>query len=143
MRQRFLNIALVALVAAIATGCTHNNGDIGRWFGLWRVVSITVNGSNNGNYTGNIFFAFQSTTFEQKKVNDDHGVAQMIGEWREDGDALIITFPYDRYYPIDGYMIGGGEENRLTVSGGSDNKHLQLSLITPAGSTVVYSLEKY
>lgn len=134
-------MAIAAVVALVAAGCTHNNGDIGRWFGLWKVENITVNGSNDSNYTGNIFFAFQNTTFEQKQVHADQGVTQMIGEWREEGDMLTITFPFDRYYPIDGYMQGGGKENHLTVGG--NGKHLQLTLTTKAGATVVYFLEKY
>ena len=109
MKQRIYKIFTLALLAAATLSCTHNNGDIGVWFGLWRVEQLTVNGHSDRDYAGNIYFGFQNTTVEQKLVHDNHSVTQMFGEWKEEGDILTITFPDPRYWPIDGYLRGNGE----------------------------------
>lgn len=141
MKQRIYKIFTLALLAAATLSCTHNNGDIGVWFGLWRVEQLTVNGHNDRDYAGNIYFGFQSTTVEQKLVHDNHSVSQMFGEWKEEGDILSITFPDPRYWPIDGFLRGNGEENRLTVQH-LDGKHIALTFITPNDDTVIYNLVK-
>lgn len=141
VKQNLMNAAIALLLVIVATACTHNDGDIGPWFGLWRVERLTVDGKNDRDYTGNLFFAFQNTTVEQKMVHEDHTVTKMFGEWSESGNVLTITFPDARYWPIDGYLLGNGEPNSLAVEH-VDGKHINLTLITPKGKTVVYRLVK-
>ena len=51
----------MTLLAAATLSCTHNNGDIGVWFGLWKVTSVEVDGSADRKYKGNMYFSFQNT----------------------------------------------------------------------------------
>ena len=80
VKQNLMNAAIALLLVIVATACTHNDGDIGPWFGLWRVERLIVDGNN-------------------------------------------------------------GEPNSLAVEH-VDGKHINLTLITPKGKTVVYRLVK-
>lgn len=35
-------LALVAIMMAVVSGCTHNNGDIGPLFGSWTLQEIVI-----------------------------------------------------------------------------------------------------
>ena len=47
VKQNLINVAIALLLVIVATACTHNDGDIGPWFGLWRVERLTVDGKND------------------------------------------------------------------------------------------------
>ena len=81
---------LLALVALLPlAGCTHNNGDIGPWFGQWRIESITINGEKDTDYKGNLFFAFQSSVLRISTTNTQtHETGSLYSNWEE----------------VDGYM---------------------------------------
>ena len=64
---------LLVLIATVLPSCTQNDGNIGDWFGHWKLLSVTVNGEENEEYEGNIFFSFQSSVFCQIKVSPNHG----------------------------------------------------------------------
>ena len=140
--MRFFGVVIAGILAAINFSCTKNNGDIGVWFGLWKVSSITVDGTADRKYKVNMFFAFQNTAFEQKIVADDHSTMQEVGVWEESGRKIVVTFPDSRYEPADGYMLGGGERNELSYEVISSTR-INLTLVTPQEKTVVYALEKW
>lgn len=143
IKQKYLPIAAaVMMIASIAASCTHNNGDIGVWFGLWKLERLTIDGKNDKDYTGNIFFEFQNTTLGQLMMHDGHNYTQMIGEWHESDNQLTITFPDPRYWPVDGYLKGENTPNHLAVTH-IDGSHINLTLVTESGSTVVYYLTKW
>lgn len=80
------------------SACTTNNGDIGPWFGTWKVTEIRCDGAVDEQYAGNIFFKFQSSVFAVVVTYDNHINGTSIGSWREDGDgSLVVWFPDDRY----------------------------------------------
>ena len=62
MKKILYSLCVVSLLLSI-TGCTQNNGNIGNWFGQWRMDSYKVNGEVQEDYQGNIFFCFQSAVF--------------------------------------------------------------------------------
>ncbi|MGN0212892.1 MAG: hypothetical protein ACI4AN_08130 [Muribaculaceae bacterium] len=137
----FRCIVVVAIVLTIVAACTKNNGDIGVWFGLWKVTSVEVDGSADRKYKGNVYFSFQNTTFEQKLVKDDHSVKQVFGEWREADGKMTIIFPDKRYYPLDGYMRGDSVENVLAVERQAADR-ISLTLIS-GERQVLYKMEKW
>ena len=73
-------MAMVLLSAAIS--CTTNNGNIGEWMGRWKLTEIECNGSVVNDYEGNMFFAFQSTVFEVRKVGEKLGIPHEL-VWRQ------------------------------------------------------------
>ena len=87
--------------------CTHNDGDIGKWFGTWAVQSISVDGVPDDDYHGDILWKFQSDVFSMLRFSADpvdHSYQQVWGSWCEDGDALVLRFGYsdDSYAPGTG-----------------------------------------
>ena len=65
-------LAVVLVSVMVMTGissCTRNNGDIGPWFGTWKLTEITVDGTSDAGYEGNIFWKFQNDVFEMVRVN--------------------------------------------------------------------------
>ena len=51
----------VSVLACLAmTGCTHNDGDIGEWFGEWHLQSIEIDGAADADYDGDVLWKFQN-----------------------------------------------------------------------------------
>ena len=87
----------LALVAVTLGGCTHNNGDIGPWFGAWRVESITVDGELAADYAPPyLIWKFQgNVTLIQQRDDVTHTGYDMYGTWEQDGDRLTVNFDYN------------------------------------------------
>ena len=84
----------------VVASCTSNNGDIGPWFGTWKVTEVRCDSEVEEQYAGNMFFKFQSSVFEVLVVNDHHFSDTAFGEWREEpGGKLVIWFPDQSYEP--------------------------------------------
>ena len=81
-------MAMALLSAAIS--CTTNNGNIGEWMGRWKLTEIECNGSVVSDYEGNMFFAFQSTVFEVRKVGDYYEHDEKYGTWVDDGKGTLV-----------------------------------------------------
>ena len=86
----------------VMSGCTHNNGDIGLWFGLWHLDSIEVGGAVDDEYDGNYYFLFQSKVFCIRWVNEQgHDYIESYAQWQEseDGKTMTINFVDNRFSP--------------------------------------------
>lgn len=151
--------AFTMLAALMLSACTQNNGNIGMWFGHWKVTEITINGTSVDNYSGNVFFSFQNKVFAQMEKNGE-AYDQQFANFEDCGDHIIITFPYvtdengnpvydengdllteDRFFPLEITRMSMGE-NILNVDQANGDK-LQLSMIDAAGETVVFRLKKW
>lgn len=107
VQKNSISLLLVAMLALVAS-CTKNNGDIGMWFGQWRVEKIEIDGTAKEDYAGNLYFSFQNDVFEEKYVTPEHEENNSYGRWTEDADnTLTIYFEDKEYLPIDGYMSQG------------------------------------
>lgn len=98
MKTRLLLIFTLLITLA---GCTHNNGDIGSWFGTWHIESITNPDGNDAAYNGSAFMQFQSTVVCLRAVDGLHNERADYGRWEEVDNTLTITLPdpnvaYDR-----------------------------------------------
>lgn len=134
-------IALLAvLLTAAATSCTCNDGNIGFWFGQWKVSSISVNDTIATAQDGTLYFAFQSGVISQKMVYSTHAYDEAYGSWSENEAQKTVTFTFyeDLYKPIDGYLSTG--DNILSYSHSGDNLTLTLADST---QTVVFKLVKW
>ncbi len=91
---RFLSPLLV-IITVILNGCTRNNGDIGEWFGTWKVTEITIDGAVDTTYQGNMFWMFQTSVICMRTIDDNHGYSDHWGTWRELPDgALELNFTH-------------------------------------------------
>lgn len=151
--------AFVLFMTVVLSACTQNNGNIGLWFGHWKVTEITINGTTADSYSGNLFFSFQSKVFAQMQKWGE-AYDQRFANFEDCGDYIIITFPYvtneegnpvydengnlvteDHFKPLEITHMSMGE-NILNVDQANGGK-LQLSMVDAAGETVVFRLEKW
>ena len=96
-------LALTAFVAL--TACTHNNGDIGPWFGTWVIdyvgsnpntpaADLAVSGNDYTTTSVTIFLQFQGDIVSLRRVNNIlHTEEAAYGTWSEGDGTLDITFP--------------------------------------------------
>ncbi len=91
--KKIYSILLVALIIVATLSCTRNNGDIGDYFVTWKLEKMTINGSVDAQYEGNVFWAFQSQVICMKRVdNAVHTYTDGWGEWEEKGKVLEFNF---------------------------------------------------
>ncbi len=131
------------MLMVLALGaCTSNNGNIGPWFGMWKVAEIKCNGEALPEYEGNVFFLFQSNVFEMRQVSPDYEHESKFGVWSDDGKGtLTVDFPDDRYLPFE-VMHFSPTDNVLTYSKVKDGG-FSLTLHAASGQVFTYWLVKW
>lgn len=88
-----LTVATTLLFALFAGGCTRNNGDIGVWFGMWRLVAIDVDGVPSQDYRIPMMWKFQSSIVNMVEVYEHDYPVTHFATWRELPDRrLEINF---------------------------------------------------
>lgn len=99
---RFSIIAALAIaIASLVASCTHNNGDIGPWFGTWHVEKMVVDGIDNPNFPDSVFFQFQSYVFCMRRIYPHQQYYAAFGTWEDLGNnSLRIVFPDTAMRPI-------------------------------------------
>lgn len=93
--------------------CTHNDGNIGKQFGQWQLQRIEKNGAEDVDYGGNIFWSFQNSTIEMKCMEDDHTSRHTFGNYRIEGDVIILNFPDDERPPLE--VLGLQRSDKLRI----------------------------
>lgn len=142
MKTLTTKILMALMLLAVATSCTTNNGDIGEWMGRWKLTSIECNGSAVDDYEGNLFFAFQSTVFEVRKVGDYYEHDQKYGTWSDDGKGtLVISFPDERYVPFE--VLHMSQDRNVLTYYKVEKKGFTLTAVAADGNTYTYRLVKW
>ncbi len=107
-------IALLALMGLSA--CTHNDGDIGPWFGTWQVEQITCDGENLPDTYYNpstvpLYLQFQGDMVTVRLTSTLHDERVDYGTWVEGDGSLDISFPDSNvaYDHILSTLLGGAE----------------------------------
>ena len=120
--------------------CTQNNGHIGHWFGQWKVERVTIDGQDDADYKGNVFFCFQGAVFG---VRTSAG-GMWYGRWEEQGEDVVdVAFNTDESSVPPEYLhvyLGERMVFRLVSHKGSDKV---LEYVGPDGKTYVYYLKKW
>ena len=102
-----LHLALLSLALLLAlNSCSHNNGDIGPWFGLWHLESIDVDGTEQADYEGDFFFMFQGKVFGIKHLdvkNHLMGECYATLDIAADNSSVTVNFVDDRYSMEDNF----------------------------------------
>lgn len=146
-----LTIIIAVLVMSFMSGCTHNNGDIGPYFGTWKLTGMEIDGKPDASYSGNIFWQFQSTVFCMRQVNAHHDTDIRWGSWEETDDGmLVLNFTHrddehptgsSIYSPIPATGLATAV-NYLTIEKKSSS-HLTLTYLSEEGLTYCYHLLKW
>ncbi len=88
---------IILLISAILTigGCTHNNGDIGPWFGQWKIERIDKNGEPDTEYQCDCMLCFQSSVVSAVWASNDGYSTNAIlkyGNWEERDGYMFFEF---------------------------------------------------
>lgn len=93
--KNLISILLFLTVILSTPGCTQNDGDIGPWFGTWRLEQILVNGTPDSGYNRDILWKFQADVISMVAVNDvTHTVISSWGTWTHTDNTLTLNFTY-------------------------------------------------
>lgn len=147
--MRRLSLIIFGIVALLSTSCTHNNGNIGFWFGTWQCSEITVDGKTDVNYSGNMFFKFQTNVCDILIVSTHNDFTQYFAEFKPQDNGTIILDcshtagtddfqDYDFEIP-DGLPFVKGE-NIIKYNKTSNRK--VLLTFENDGKTYIYTLKK-
>lgn len=133
----------VSAILALLPSCTHNNGDIGPWFGQWQVERLTVDGVDDPQYANDTYFCFQSSVFAVRKVNPDpllHSSVTSFGVWKEENGYLHVEFnTRDSGVPTGLHMAKDCQFRILK----NDGKGKVLELVTEEGEVCTYYLKSW
>ena len=150
---------LAVIFAACAISC-QNNGDIGRYFGTWRLESYTVDGNKveevtiDGNTvpTTNVTFSFQNNIVNVVTIIDDYeSYYSRFGTWEDEGSTFVLDFthtdatdtaPGTGQYAAPEWLGMVSDMPMHMALSGTGNKDFTLTWNDPEGSVRVYSLHK-
>lgn len=153
MKKKAINIIIAITTMISLAACTHNDGDIGHWFGAWKLRQITINGENDAAYGGNIFWKFQSEVIQMSQLNEYHGRYDAWGSWEEidaAGKAILrLNFTHSddatpagtsKYAPLAATHLHSGISDLeiLSISGSK----LQLRYIAEDAAVYTYEFSK-
>jgi hypothetical protein len=143
--KRLLNILLLLTALSFMSGCTHNNGDIGDWFGTWKLQSIDINGVADESYQANVFWKFQNDIISMAQANDElHTADTRYGTWTQHDDQLLLDFGHSdnstaagqgQYQPLPAVYLPSGQSTLTIV----DLDSSKLTLRYVAANEIVYT----
>ncbi|MBD5351691.1 MAG: lipocalin family protein [Bacteroides sp.] len=145
--RRFILLIVAALALMAATSCSHNNGNIGFWFGTWQCDEIAIDGVKMDGYERNMFFKFQTSVCDIVTTYPHEEYRQHFADFKKQGDNTIILdfsytadgdFAYDFNPPVES-MLKKGENILHYHKKGSKNVILTFE---NEGKTITYSLKK-
>lgn len=141
--KQFINKILLLLLVTLSTiSCTRNNGDIGDWFGTWRVDELTINGSPDPDYgPPYMIFKFHSSIVQIIWPDEaNHGAPGCTGTWSQDDDKVTLRFDYDQYTPTTATHLD--EITTLDILKLSKST-IELQYTNENGNTYYYKLKKW
>ncbi len=143
----------VITIIFVLSGCTRNNGDIGDYFGEWRLDKLTADGVempiyDSGNEVVLYTWAFHGKIIRINTVYVHHHVENSFGSWLEDGDILELEFSYHddiednmgMYTPPVALHLNSGGITRLHIDKMKD-RYMILSQISN-GIEYTYHLKR-
>lgn len=138
MKKLTIIFAFMAMLAM--SGCVQNNGHIGHWFGQWKVERVTIDGQDDVDYEGGVFFCFQGAVFG---VRTSTG-GMWYGRWEENDKGMVdVVFNTDESAVPPAYLHVHLDEKmvfRLVSHKGHDKV---LEYVGPDGKTYTYYLKKW
>lgn len=150
--SKHITLTLIAIVMALSTSCNSNNGDIGPWYGHWKLTEIRIDGNIDTQYPGNIFWAFQNSVVQMTEVYGSTSQNHW-GSWSQADGILTLDFDnHDdqsiadpstawRYEPPKGIYLAT-DINRLSIDKLTDS---QIVLTNPdyQGKVITYYLRSW
>ena len=145
--KRLATHIILALAAIISlSGCSHNNGDIGYWLGLWHLDSIEIDGTPVTHYDGNTYFMFQGKVFCIRCVDEAHqSYIESYAQWHESDDHqhVTLTFADENFKPGVTPLVPLEVVTTLTVDTLTSQEMTLKHTHSLTGSTLTYHLTRW
>lgn len=95
--KKILTPLLLLLLVTMSLGCTRNNGDIGLWFGSWRLESIDIDGQEDTAIAPPYYiWKFQNHIIQIIRPNDiEHNGSWAVGSWTDNDTTVTLDFTHD------------------------------------------------
>lgn len=150
--KQIKHILIFTIISISAISCTRNNGNIGDYFGTWKLEQIFINNEKDTEYNENIFWGFQSSVFMMKEVNDTlHTKSEHWGTWDEQNGKLILNFTHsDNNNPQGSFKYSPAKATYLPVNSISvldiitlSGNEMKLQYTDSIGNIYKYNLTKW
>lgn len=93
--KRILNTVLIVIATVLFGSCSHNNGGDTTFWGTWKLTSITIDGAEDGSYTGNYFWKFQGDVINIVEVDDYlHERFDHFGTWSYSASSAKLSLNF-------------------------------------------------
>ena len=97
MKRHIYNILAIAILSMMSMACTHNDGDIGDLFGVWRLTQLTADG-------------------EPIQLYGDHDDGELVAcDWAFQGNVMKIEMIYPYYDHDATFCIWSREDDKLLL----------------------------
>ncbi|MBR5119135.1 MAG: lipocalin-like domain-containing protein [Muribaculaceae bacterium] len=146
MKRLVKHIILTVTLLLSLSSCTHNNGDIGYWFGLWHLDSIEVDGTLDTDYDGDTYLMFQGKVFCIRIVDDvDHSYIESYARWQESDDhqSMTVSFVDDRFSPTISSHVPLEPTTKFSVITLNDKEMVLRHTHSETGVTRTYHLTRW
>lgn len=148
MRALIKSLLIGAASCFTLTGCMQHNGNIGDWFGTWKLESLTIDGSEDPTYEENLFFQFQTDIVRivEVSIHEPATRTECFGRWEENDRTLTLDFSYTadgttHFIPLPSTMLA--DDVNLLYIDSQTSKRMQWTLErTDPPATIVYTLKK-
>ena len=117
---RYTLLSLVALLGL--TACTHNEGDIGIWFGTWQIEEFScaeMQLSDTYYNSPYVYLQFQGDMVTALYVSDLHDEKVDYGTWHEGDGTLDIDFPDPNVaysHVLGSFLVSGDTSFHFTIT---------------------------
>ncbi len=145
---------LLTLVAAVsAVSCRTNNGDIGLYYGVWGMTSMSIDGVEDQTVNADgmmTSWSFQNNVIEIRLIKPHNDYTSLFGTWEEVDGELQLNFTHhdDKFAAGQGQyaaptwllMDNNAVEHLEIVS--QTNSSMVLKYVNNDGKTIEYTLKK-
>jgi len=123
----------------------QHNGDIGEFFGTWKLTSLTIDDNEDPTYNQDVFFQFQTSVIRVVKVSPHQLFTNSFGQWSRQDQTLCLDFGFTANAPSEyeapQYLYMANGKNMLHIVKLS-SRNMELTLGLENGTTIRYRLKK-
>lgn len=134
----FLAVAAVFSAFFILSGCTRNNGNIGKIFGQWQLQRVETEGMELPEQPAT-YWSFQSSTVRVAVLSDMHSFRETYGNFRLEDETLFLDFADERYPELIPGVGRQSEWQLLRLTG----KELTVRYQYPDQSSMIWYFKKW
>lgn len=145
MRTLIRTLAVTAMILMAIPSCMQHNGNIGDFFGTWKLTSLEIDGEKAPDYEATTFFQFQTDVIRVSRIEPHQLYTHRYGQWSRDGETLCLDFGFTatdpgEYEAPTWIRLERGKNFLHIVT--LTSRNMVLTLQHPDSTTITYTLHK-